>query len=113
MDDAIGSGNIVGSDDLGGIDRFAAVVFVGGQVEALVAAAEGLVVTTRPGMRPLGGTDAVGDNVEHEEGLEGLEVAGFEQEALEFGVQLALEGLIFRGEDGDVVVAHGLLEGLE
>ena len=71
-------------------------------------------MTTRPGIfGPLIGSDTLGDNVEHEKGLEGLQVTGFEQEALEFRVQLALQGLISRREDSDVVLAHCLLEGLE
>ena len=75
--------------------------------------AEG-TVATRPGIfGPLIGADAVGDNVEHEKGLEGLQVTGLEQEALELGVEVALEGLISRSEDGDIVAAHGFLEGLE
>lgn len=55
----------------------------------------------------------LGDNVEHEKGLKRLQVTGFEQEPLEFRVQLTLQGFISRREDGDVVFADGLLKGLE
>lgn len=48
------------------------------------------------------------DDVGHEEGLEGVEVAGFEEEALEIRVEIAFEGFVFGCEDCDVVVHNGV-----
>ena len=47
------------------------------------------------------------------ESLEGLEIAGFEEEALEIRVEIAFEGFISGSEDGDVVVHHGVLQRLQ
>lgn len=45
--------------------------------------------------------------------MEGSEVSGLEEEALELGIEVALEGLVAGGEDGYVVGADCGLEGLE
>jgi hypothetical protein len=111
VDQAVGADNVVGSDNLSRIHNFIAGVFAG-QVEVLVFT-EGWVATRSGIGWPLIGGNTLGDNVEHEKGLEGLQVTGFEQEALEFGVQLTLQGFISRREDGDVVFADGLLKRLE
>ena len=61
---------------------------------------------------PVFGVDSFGNNVEHEEGLEGFEVTWLEQEAFELWVESSLESFISWREDGDVVFAHGFFESL-
>lgn len=38
--------------------------------------------------------------------MEGAKVAGFEEEALEFGVEVSFQCLVPWGEDCDIVVSH-------
>ncbi|KAE8124222.1 hypothetical protein FH972_019127 [Carpinus fangiana] len=53
--------------------------------------------------------NAFGDNVGEHEGLSGAEVSGLEEEELE----LVLERVVDGGEDGEVLAAHQLLQGLQ
>ena len=110
VDDAVGADDVVGAEDGGGVDGLVAGG-VSDQVEVVDGGEGG--VADGGGGGPGGGGDAGGENVGHEEGLEGVEVAGFEEEALELGVEVAFESVVFGGEDGDVVVADGFLELLE
>jgi hypothetical protein len=57
--------------------------------------------------------DAGGEDVEEEQGLERPQVAGLEQEAAELGVEVPVERLVARGEDGDAAPADGVLERLQ
>lgn len=75
--------------------------------DSAVLGAGGLI--RRPVLRP----DSLGDDVEHEQSLEGLQVPRLEEEPLELGVELPLQCLIPRSEDRNVMLSHGLLEGLE
>lgn len=65
------------------------------------------------GVGPVARGDSRGENVGHEECLKGAKIARLEEEALELGVEVAFEGLVSRGEDGDVVVADGVFKLLE
>lgn len=58
-----------------------------------------------------GGGDSGGEDVGEQEGLEGDEIRRLKKEALEFGVEVAVEGLVGRGEDGEIVGADGVFEG--
>lgn len=49
----------------------------------------------------------------HEKGLERLQVAGFEKEALEIRVEIAFESFISGCEDCDVVVHYSIFERLK
>lgn len=111
MDQTVGADHVVGSNNLRWIHNFIARVFAG-QVEVLVFT-EGSVPTRSGIVWPLIRGYTLGDNVEHEKGLKRLQVTRFEQEPLEFRVQLTLQSFISRREDGDVVFADGLLKGLE
>jgi len=63
-------------------------------------------VSGRPGFE-FGFGDSFGDDVGQQEGLEGMEIAGFEEETLEIGVEIAFEGFVSGSEDCDVVaVVH-------
>lgn len=70
-------------------------------------------VANQPGIRPLVGPNTLGNNVEHEKGLEGLQIARLEQEALELGVKLTLQSLIPRRENGNIVVADSFFKSLQ
>eukprot|EP00268_Persea_americana_P016984 TRINITY_DN180_c0_g1_i2.p1 TRINITY_DN180_c0_g1~~TRINITY_DN180_c0_g1_i2.p1 ORF type:complete len:517 (+),score=37.53 TRINITY_DN180_c0_g1_i2:366-1916(+) len=109
VDDAVRADDGVGVDDGGEIDLLLGIF--GEETDLIIR--EGLMdlVTARTG--PLIGPDLGGEDVEHEEGLEGFEVSRLEEKALELGVEVALEGLIAGGEDGYVVRADGGFEGME
>lgn len=51
--------------------------------------------------------------MEEDEGLEGLEIARLEKEALELRIKITLQGLIPGGEDGDIVSTDGVFESVE
>ena len=58
------------------------------------------------------GSDPGGEDVGEEEGLEGAEVTGFEEEALEERVEVSFEGFVGGCEDGDVMGGDGVFQGL-
>jgi len=109
VDDAVGTDDVVGAEDLGGVNSHL-TGGLGGQMQVVVVSERGVAAV---GGGPVARGDSRGENVGHEERLKGAEIAGLKEEALELGVEVAFEGLVSRREDGDVVVADGIFKLLE
>lgn len=107
VDDAVGAGDRVGMDEGGQI--CAPELAVAAEME-LVGGVNGAAAE---GGGPGGGGDAGREDVREEKGLEGAEVAGLEEEAAEFWVEISLKSFVFRSENGEIVAADGVFKGGE
>ncbi|GKV01337.1 hypothetical protein SLEP1_g13894 [Rubroshorea leprosula] len=112
VDDTVGSDHIIRSDDLSRIHSLLPGATLGGQVNTVVPQS---LVLYRPGLliRPFPGTNSFRNNVEHQERLERLPVAGFKQEAFELRVKVPLQSFISGCKNGNIVFSNSFLKSLK
>lgn len=86
MDNTIGTDNVVGSDNLGGVNDFLARTLAD-QVK-MVITQSGMPSRLGFSTRPITGSNALRNNVEHQESLKRLKIPRLKQESLKLRVKL-------------------------